>query len=242
LGKHQNSFEQHFCALLIRVSRDEILYNAKIHPEQYTNALSDAQLNQLHESILGVCSVAVETLADQEKFPEEWLMRHRWSKGKKDKNKLPNGQKIEFVKVGGRTSAFVPTVQKITGSAADEATDNTERAVEMDDRDSLSSDQDIKKKSKPLKKRAAAPKAKVSALKRKSDGVEDDDKGGSEEEEELAKPVPKKPKASIVDERSKGSSEKKPSKQATKSSSAANDNKGTRKRSSGLRKWMNGGG
>ena len=46
-------------------------------------------------------------------------MKHRWGKGKKgDTNRLPNGAKIEFVTVGGRTSAVVPSVQKKTGPVA----------------------------------------------------------------------------------------------------------------------------
>ncbi|KAI9674724.1 MAG: hypothetical protein M1817_001628 [Caeruleum heppii] len=113
---------------------DEILYHAKVHPEQYTQSLSVAQLEQLHTSMLHVCSIAVETMADQSQFPKEWLMTHRWGKGKKD-NKLPNGEKIVFFTVGGRTSAVVPTVQKKTGPVAgdigpeavsDDASESTE--------------------------------------------------------------------------------------------------------------------
>ncbi|MCJ1387549.1 hypothetical protein MMC18_000392 [Xylographa bjoerkii] len=98
---------------------DEIMYDAKIHPEQYSNTLSAAQIAQLHKSIHYVCSLAVETQADSSKFPEEWLFKHRWGKGKKDsKNQLPNGAKIVFMTVGGRTSAVVPSVQKKTGKVA----------------------------------------------------------------------------------------------------------------------------
>ena len=99
--------------------RDEIMYGAKIHPEQYSNTLSVAQIAQLHKSIHYVCSLSVETLADSSKFPEEWLFKHRWGKGKKDsKNQLPNGARIVFMTVGGRTSAVVPSVQKKTGKVA----------------------------------------------------------------------------------------------------------------------------
>ncbi|MCJ1286233.1 hypothetical protein MMC26_005578 [Xylographa opegraphella] len=98
---------------------DEIMYDAKIHPEQYSNTLSAAQITQLHKSIHYVCSLSVETLADSSKFPEEWLFKHRWGKGKKDsKNQLPNGARIVFMTVGGRTSAVVPSVQKKTGKVA----------------------------------------------------------------------------------------------------------------------------
>lgn len=66
-----------------------------------------------------VCSTAVELLAESDKFPETWLFKHRWGKGKKDDpKKLPNGAKIEFLTVGGRTSAVVPSVQKKAGKVA----------------------------------------------------------------------------------------------------------------------------
>ena len=97
---------------------DEVLYQARIHPEQYSNTLNDEQLDRLHDSLIGVCTTACETLADSSKFPENWLMRHRWNKGKKKNNRLPNGEKIMHITVGGRTSAVVPSVQKKTGAVA----------------------------------------------------------------------------------------------------------------------------
>jgi formamidopyrimidine-DNA glycosylase len=100
---------------------DEIMYNAKIHPEQYSNTLSDEQLKQLHKSIHYICGTAVELLGDSEQFPDTWLFRHRWGKGKKEVSKtLPNGEKIVFLTVGGRTSAVIPSVQKKTGPVAKE--------------------------------------------------------------------------------------------------------------------------
>jgi formamidopyrimidine-DNA glycosylase len=100
---------------------DEIMYNAKIHPEQYCNTLSDEQLRQLHKSVHYICGTAVELLGDSEQFPETWLFRHRWGKGKKDTSKtLPSGEKIVFLTVGGRTSAVIPSVQKKTGLVAKE--------------------------------------------------------------------------------------------------------------------------
>jgi formamidopyrimidine-DNA glycosylase len=66
-----------------------------------------------------VCQTAVDLLADSSKFPEEWLFKHRWGKGKKDSvSTLPNGAKITFLTVGGRTSCVVPSVQKKTGAVA----------------------------------------------------------------------------------------------------------------------------
>lgn len=95
------------------------MYDAKIHPEQYSNTLTPAQINQLHKSIHYICSFAVDNLADSSKFPEEWLFKHRWGKGKKDSSTtLPNGSKFVHLTVGGRTSCVVPSVQKKTGPVA----------------------------------------------------------------------------------------------------------------------------
>jgi formamidopyrimidine-DNA glycosylase len=97
---------------------DEILYQARIHPEQYSNEFSEAQVKALHHALVFVCTTAVETLADSTKFPDDWIMKYRWDKGKKDANVLPNGEKIVHITVGGRTSAVVPSRQKKTGAVA----------------------------------------------------------------------------------------------------------------------------
>ena len=100
---------------------DEIMYNARMHPEQYANTLSDDQIRQLHKSMHFVCGTAVDLLADSDQFPEDWLFKHRWGKGKKDSpSTMPNGEKIAFLTVGGRTSAVVPSLQKKTGPVAKE--------------------------------------------------------------------------------------------------------------------------
>lgn len=100
------------------------MYDAKIHPEQYSNTLTPTQIKQLHKSIHYVCSFAVDNLADSSKFPEEWLFKHRWGKGKKDSSTtLPNGSKFVYLTVGGRTSCVVPSVQKKTGPVAGDVKD-----------------------------------------------------------------------------------------------------------------------
>ncbi|KAI9736502.1 MAG: hypothetical protein M1818_006012 [Claussenomyces sp. TS43310] len=108
---------------------DEIMYHAKLHPEQYSDTFSDAQLRQLHTSILHICKTAVDLLADSSQFPDEWLFKHRWGKGKKDSpTTLPNGAKITFITVGGRTSCVVPSVQRKTGAVAGDVKGDIEDA------------------------------------------------------------------------------------------------------------------
>lgn len=125
---------------------DEIMYNAKMHPEQYANTLTDEQITQLHKSIHYICGTAVELLADSEKFPDDWLFKHRWGKGKKGASTaLPNGEKIAFLTVGGRTSAVVPSIQKKTGPVAKEMSEAE-----------LPADEEVKAKKPKGKKRKAA--------------------------------------------------------------------------------------
>ncbi|EZF35756.1 formamidopyrimidine-DNA glycosylase [Trichophyton mentagrophytes] len=103
---------------------DEILYHARIHPEQYSDTLRDNQIKELHSSINYVCSVSVDLKGESSDFPTDWLFHHRWNKGKKGATgKLPSGEPIVFVTVGGRTSAVVPSVQKKGGEDDEEETD-----------------------------------------------------------------------------------------------------------------------
>ncbi|KAI1380288.1 Formamidopyrimidine-DNA glycosylase N-terminal domain-containing protein [Hypoxylon crocopeplum] len=95
---------------------DEIMYQAKLHPEQYCDDFDDADISTLYKAIRYVCDIAVEKLGDSDQFPEDWLFKHRWGKGKKDSpTTLPNGDKIIHITVGGRTSCVVPSVQKKRG-------------------------------------------------------------------------------------------------------------------------------
>jgi formamidopyrimidine-DNA glycosylase len=126
---------------------DEIMYHAKIHPEQYSNTLSDLQIKGLHKSTHYVCSTAVNLLADSEKFPSNWLFKHRWGKGKKDSPKqLPSGEKITFLTVGGRTSAIVPSAQSKTGPVAKDISEAADGVEEIDGPSKMSGAKTSKKR------------------------------------------------------------------------------------------------
>ena len=152
---------------------DEILYNAKLHPEQYSDTFSSEQIKQLHKSIRYVCQTAVDLLADSSKFPDEWLFKHRWGKGKKDAPTiLPNGDKIIHLTVGGRTSCVVPSVQKKTGAVAGDI-----KKEELNGSEEI----DSKKISKP----------KANASKKRKAVMEEDEETAEPKEEESAKNGPK---------------------------------------------------
>lgn len=163
------------------------MYQARLHPEQYSNTFTDEQIKRLHDAIMYVCDTAVELLADSDKFPEDWLMKHRWGKGKKDQNKLPNGEKITFLKVGGRTSAIVPSVQKKTAAVAGDVSEGAEEH----DEDEVKPKKGGKRKAAAVKEDEEEKPAKPKRARKKA--VKEETEGEDEDEEEAAQ-VPKKTK------------------------------------------------
>ena len=162
--------------------------------EQYSNTFSDEQIKTLHGSIMNVCTTACELLADSEKFPENWLMKYRWDKGKKDSNVLPNGEKIVHLKVGGRTSAIVPSVQKKTAAVAGDVdsadVSEAEKPAKGGKRKVKAEEDEDGEDEKPAaKKTATKARGKAKAVKNEED--DEDADGGAEAVEEV-KPKQKK--------------------------------------------------
>ncbi|KAK3316159.1 hypothetical protein B0H66DRAFT_560579 [Apodospora peruviana] len=186
---------------------DEVLYHAKLHPEQYCDEFNDDQITDLYKSIRYVCQLAVDKLGDSDQFPEHWLFNYRWGKGKKGAaGALPNGEKLAFLTVGGRTSCYAPNIQKKTGrvvpgveeeplgadiGARPKKASKTKLSkgvkiepVESEEEESKSkksSKQKVDKAAKAVKKEAPAPKNK-----RKAEEAEEE-----EAEEEKPKPAKK---------------------------------------------------
>ncbi|WQF83943.1 Putative small ribosomal subunit protein uS13-like, H2TH [Colletotrichum destructivum] len=95
---------------------DEVLYQSRLHPEQYCDTFGEAESRRLYEAVRYVCQTAVDKLGDSDEFPADWLFNYRWGKGSKDAaSALPNGEKLAFITVGGRTSCYAPGRQKKTG-------------------------------------------------------------------------------------------------------------------------------
>ncbi|GAB4820296.1 hypothetical protein N2152v2_007342 [Parachlorella kessleri] len=96
---------------------DEVLYQARIHPEQPAASLSAEEVGALHRLIREVCTIASDVEAEADRLPKTWLFHYRWGKGSKTKAKV-EGHTIEHITVGGRTSAYVPALQKLSKAAA----------------------------------------------------------------------------------------------------------------------------
>ncbi|KAF5870563.1 putative formamidopyrimidine-dna protein [Botrytis fragariae] len=156
---------------------DEILYNARLHPEQYSNTFSSEEIKRLHTSMMSICQTAVDLLADSSKFPDDWMFKHRWGKGKKDgATALPNGEKITFLTVGGRTSCVVPSVQKKTGAVAG---DMKRRSTSSDSEDG---------KDVPVNKQSSR-KRKIAVASAKSKDTDEDIKERKKVKARSRKPI-----------------------------------------------------
>jgi len=105
--------DQSFSAGIGNWIADEVLYQAKIHPLQNISDLDDDDIKRIYDSIKHIITFAVSVNADADKFPKSWIFHYRWSKRSKGTVSIPKIGKIEFIKAGGRTSAIVPSIQKV---------------------------------------------------------------------------------------------------------------------------------
>ncbi|XP_021736671.1 formamidopyrimidine-DNA glycosylase-like isoform X2 [Chenopodium quinoa] len=117
---------------------DEVLYQARIHPSQNASSLSKEEGAILLKSIKEVIQHAVEVDADSQHFPSDWLFHFRWGK----KPGKVNGKKIDFITVRGRTSAYVPELQKLTGVQATEAPAKPRKQASKKNKDESDDDDD----------------------------------------------------------------------------------------------------
>ncbi|WOL19077.1 formamidopyrimidine-DNA glycosylase-like isoform X1 [Canna indica] len=131
---------------------DEVLYQAKIHPLQIASTLSRESCESLHRCIREVIEKALEVGADSSLFPQDWIFH---SREKKPGKAFVNGKKIEFITTGGRTTAYVPELQKLTGKQSEAIPQkkstkaNSDKTVDMEE--SRSEEKENKKASKKTK-------------------------------------------------------------------------------------------
>ncbi|KZW02076.1 hypothetical protein EXIGLDRAFT_736793 [Exidia glandulosa HHB12029] len=91
---------------------DEILYHARIHPEERSHRLSSEQIRILHEQIGAICTTAVQK-PDCSKYPKDWIFHFRDGRKPKWKLQLPDGSpaSIQIMLRGGRHSYYVKELQ-----------------------------------------------------------------------------------------------------------------------------------
>jgi formamidopyrimidine-DNA glycosylase len=103
--------DQSFSAGVGNWIADEVLYQAGIDPRRRANTLTAAEIARLRARLRSVLTTAVRLGADGDRFPPKWLFHTRWSK--RQRNPLTvRGQRIRYLTVGGRTTAWVAEVQR----------------------------------------------------------------------------------------------------------------------------------
>ncbi|MQL85574.1 hypothetical protein Taro_018082, partial [Colocasia esculenta] len=163
-----------------------LLDQARIHPLQTAASLSREKCEVLHKCIKEVLEKALEVGADSTQFPSK---------------------KIEFIRVGGRTTAFVPELQKLDGDTSgkasgaksrnsrsvklsgDEVASNTKEDDDREDEVGEDKGSRLKSKSvKSLKSQGAGGTTKKLSTKRStranSDDEEESETEGEREKEE----------------------------------------------------------
>ncbi|XP_042061933.1 formamidopyrimidine-DNA glycosylase-like isoform X2 [Salvia splendens] len=176
---------------------DEVLYQARIHPQQTASSLSKESCATLLKCINEVTDFAVEVDAENLRFPTEWLFHVRWYK----KPGKINGKKIDFIKAGGRTTAYVPELQKLSGIQAVKETDKRSKRTTAGNGggvdESGSEDEPTEPKVTKGRKIGGASKSskkKPSASVEDSDGDEGDDVSSKRKRGAKKPPTKSKPK------------------------------------------------
>jgi len=99
---------------------DELLFQAKIHPEKRANELTSAEIAALQGAIQLVLLTAIEKEARYAHFPESFLIHARawdaspYGEGSERHLVCPrDGTPIEIIRVGGRTTYFCSSCQQL---------------------------------------------------------------------------------------------------------------------------------
>ncbi|KAF6766463.1 AtMMH-1 [Ephemerocybe angulata] len=146
--------DQSFSAGVGNWVADEILYHARVHPEQRCNVLSEGQIQQLYDKTVYVAKTAVDGKGKKKNSDDPLL--------------LPSGQPatIKFITVGGRTSAYVSELQRlqknVEAKSSKEARDDSGGGEESDLTPLAESDADPEPAPKPSSQtRSSARKRKA---------------------------------------------------------------------------------
>ncbi|MGB3608189.1 MAG: DNA-formamidopyrimidine glycosylase, partial [Psychroserpens sp.] len=88
---------------------DDILYQAKIHPQKKVENMSDDDVEAVFKAMKNVIEVAIKYDAHYVDFPDYFFIHNR----KEGAKCFHTGVEIEKIKVGGRTTYFSPKWQTL---------------------------------------------------------------------------------------------------------------------------------
>jgi formamidopyrimidine-DNA glycosylase len=102
--------DQSFSAGVGNWIADEALFQAKVDPRRKGSDLADAECRAIRSALGRIVRKAVDVDAEKSQFPKNWLFHYRW--GRAEGARTSSGDAIEFTRLGGRTTAFVPSRQR----------------------------------------------------------------------------------------------------------------------------------
>ena len=102
--------DQSFCAGVGNWIADEILYQSGVAPQRPARSLTDDELKAVRRWLVSIIRKAVSVDSVSERFPRTWLFHHRW--GRPEDALTARGESIEISTIAGRTTAWVPEVQR----------------------------------------------------------------------------------------------------------------------------------
>jgi formamidopyrimidine-DNA glycosylase len=102
--------DQGFAAGVGNWIADEVLYQAKIDPRRPVDTLDAKEIARLRSRLKHVIDAAVRVDADKKRFPKSWLFHRRW--GREEDAATAKGEPIVHITLAGRTTAWVPSVQR----------------------------------------------------------------------------------------------------------------------------------
>lgn len=102
--------DQGFAAGVGNWIADEVLYQARLDPRRRASSLSDAEIARMRGALKRVIDTSVRLSNDSDRYPRGWLFHRRW--GKNPRAVTIAGARIRHITVGGRTTAWVPDLQR----------------------------------------------------------------------------------------------------------------------------------
>jgi formamidopyrimidine-DNA glycosylase len=102
--------DQTFAAGVGNWIADEVLYQARLSPLRRPASLSAEEARRLRQALRHVIGTAVRLGSDSDRYPRTWLFHVRW--GRKADASTAHGHRIRHDTIGGRTTAWVPALQR----------------------------------------------------------------------------------------------------------------------------------
>jgi formamidopyrimidine-DNA glycosylase len=93
---------------------DDVLYQAKIHPETPANVLTETQTDALHAAMQYIVQTTIDAEANYNFLPDDFILHSRgWGKPELS-GKCPCGKEaIQMMRVGGRATYFCSEKQRL---------------------------------------------------------------------------------------------------------------------------------